>query len=257
MRRRRKSPAIVQPASWNLPPVRARRTGGESYLVPIALATVVAWQFPLGHLALYPFTLLATWFHEMGHGLTAALLGADFQRLVIFPDASGFAEMAIPADMGNVDRAAIAAAGLLGPGTAGAAMIASARSARLTRVVLALLGVALVAATVIWVRSPVGWLVLPAFAGLALAAAVFFRPSWQRFTLELLGVQAAISVWQDLGYLFSSGATVGGMQGASDTGAISAAIGMPYWFWGGLITVTVVALIVASLRFARGGRKRR
>jgi hypothetical protein len=34
-----------------------------------AATTVVLWQFAAGRYLLYPFTILATWFHEMGHGL--------------------------------------------------------------------------------------------------------------------------------------------------------------------------------------------
>ncbi|MEY4952853.1 MAG: hypothetical protein RL299_1277, partial [Pseudomonadota bacterium] len=37
-------------------------------LLGIALASILAWQTALGSLVLYPFTILATWFHEMGHG---------------------------------------------------------------------------------------------------------------------------------------------------------------------------------------------
>jgi len=51
-------------------------------------------------------------------------------------------------------------------------LIISSRSPTATRNALAVLGVALVVSTVIWVRSPTGWLVLPALGmaivGLAL-----------------------------------------------------------------------------------------
>lgn len=48
------------------------------WLVAAAGLTVLLWRFPWGNYLLYPFTLLATWFHEMGHGLTALLLGESF-----------------------------------------------------------------------------------------------------------------------------------------------------------------------------------
>ncbi|PKL76350.1 MAG: peptidase M50, partial [Candidatus Melainabacteria bacterium HGW-Melainabacteria-1] len=41
------------------------------WLIVAAMITVMLWQMPFGGLALYPFTILATWFHEMGHGLSA------------------------------------------------------------------------------------------------------------------------------------------------------------------------------------------
>ena len=61
------------------------------YLILAGLATIIIWQVPYGHQILYPFTLLATYAHEMGHGLAAMLTGADFEQLVLFPNGSGFA----------------------------------------------------------------------------------------------------------------------------------------------------------------------
>ena len=43
------------------------------WLIGIAAATIILWQIPYGSLVIYPLTILATWFHEMGHGVMAAL----------------------------------------------------------------------------------------------------------------------------------------------------------------------------------------
>ena len=238
----------IAPAKWGLKP--ARRKSERSYLVAIAIATVLLWQFPLGSTLLYPFTLLATWFHEMGHGLAAAALGGDFEQLVIFADGSGYALSSIPADMMAISHALIAAAGLVGPSVAGAIMIVGSRSKAATRWLLAGLGVALALSTLIWVRSLAGWIVLPAFSAVTLFVAASGRERLQRFTIELLGVQAAISVWRDVRYLFSDGGFVGGRYAPSDTAAIEDALLLPYWVWGGLITVGIVGMIWWALRFA-------
>lgn len=243
---RRSKPA---PAKWGLEPAVAK-TGEGSYLLAIAAGTVLLWQIPVGRMLLYPFTLLATWFHEMGHGLAAAALGGDFVRLVIFPDASGYALYSISEQALGVTHALIAAAGLIGPSLAGAVMIAGSRSQRVTRWLLMALGCAMALSTLIWVRSLAGWIVLPAFALLSLAVAFSRKERLQRFALEFLGVQAAISVWRDLGYLFSEGGTVGGQYAPSDTAAIANALLLPYWVWGGLITVGIVGIIWSALRFA-------
>jgi hypothetical protein len=60
-------------------------------LIGAAIATIALWQVPGGNYILYPFTILATWFHEMAHGLMAFLLGGKFDRLIIFPNGSGIA----------------------------------------------------------------------------------------------------------------------------------------------------------------------
>ena len=119
---KRRTANTITPAKWGLKPAH-RGNREQSYLVGIAIATVLLWQVPVGNLLLYPFSLLATWFHEMGHGLAAAALGADFERLVIYPDGSGYALYTSPADTMAITHALIAAAGLVGPSLAGAMLI--------------------------------------------------------------------------------------------------------------------------------------
>ena len=219
-------------------------------LLGIALASVLLWQTRLGSLLLYPFTILATWFHEMGHGIAAMLAGRGFERLLIFADGSGVALSMRPADGYGLTDALVAASGPLGPAVAGALLIVCSRSPAATRTALAVLGVALIVSTLIWVRSPTGWLVLPAL-GIAIAV-LALRGSlpWQGFVIQLLGVQAAISAWQQFDYLFSPGGNVGGELQRSDTAAIADALLLPYWVWGAFISATILALLWASFRLA-------
>lgn len=243
---------LVVPAKWGLPyaedEVKPAIQREQSYIVAIAVLTIIAWQTEIGTLALMPFTLLSTWWHEMAHGLTAAALGADFERLVIYSNGSGFAEHS--GGLWAIGQAIVSAAGLLGPTIAGCAMIVASRSRRATRIALLALGAALLVTTLIWVRSVAGWIVLPLFALAAFAIAVRGNEKWQRVAVEFLGVQGAVSVYQDLGYLFSPGGGVGGQFVLSDTGRIADALFLPYWFWGGAITVAIVAMVWKSLQIA-------
>ena len=246
------SQPLVVPAKWGLPYAEDQMQPAirreQSYIVAFAILTIIAWQTRIGTLALMPFTLLSTWWHEMAHGLTAAALGADFERLVIFANGSGYAESS--GNLWAIGQAIVSAAGLLGPTIAGCAMIIASRSRRATCFVLLGLATALIVSSVIWVRSLTGWIVLPAFAAAALYIATRGSAKWQRIAVEFLGVQGAVSVYQDLGYLFSPGGTVGGHAPMSDTGRIADALFFPYWFWGGAITVAIVLLVWKSLRIA-------
>jgi hypothetical protein len=219
-------------------------------LVAIALASIALWQTRLGGLLLYPFTILATWFHEMGHGIAAMLSGRGFERLLIFGDGSGVALTLGPADGYGVTDALIAASGPLGPAVAGALLIVSSRTPTATRNALAVLGIALLASTLIWVRSLTGWLILPALGLAILALALRGSPAFQRFAIQLLGVQAAISAWKQFGYLFSPGGTIGGELHRSDTGAIADVLLLPHWFWGAIISAAILALLWWSFRLA-------
>ena len=222
-------------------------------LVGIALASVILWQTTIGSLLLYPFTILATWFHEMGHGIAAMLTGSQFERLLIFPDGSGVALSLRPVDASRLTDALISASGPLGPAIAGSLLIIASRSAKSTRAALTVLGAALIISTAIWVRSLTGWLVLPALGiGILWLAQLGTAPQ-QRLGIQLLGVQACISVWKQFGYLFSSGGNVGGQLHRSDTGAIADVLLLPYWFWGAAISAATVALLWWSLAVAFRG----
>ncbi len=219
-------------------------------LLGIALASIMLWQTALGSLLLYPFTILATWFHEMGHGIAAMLTGRGFERLQIFADGSGVAETLGPAGGYRLTDALIAASGPLGPAIAGALLIISSRSPTATRNALAVLGIALILSTLIWVRSLTGWLVLPAL-GIAIVVLALRGPvPWQRFGIQLIGVQACISVWKQFDYLFSPDGTVGGRLQRSDTGAMADVLLLPYWFWGATISAAILALLWGSFRLA-------
>lgn len=219
-------------------------------LAGIALASILLWQTALGSLLLYPFTILATWFHEMGHGIAAMLTGRGFERLLIYADGSGFAQSLRPADGYGITDALVAASGPLGPAIAGALLIVSSRSPTATRNALAVLGAALILSTLIWVRSLTGWLVLPAL-GIAIGLlALRGSQRLQSFVIQLLGVQACISVWQQFDYLFSPGGSVGGQLQRSDTGAIADVLLLPFWFWGAAISAAILALLWWSFTLA-------
>lgn len=205
---------------------------------------------PLGAYILYPFTILTTWFHEMGHGLTALLLGLDFQHLVILPNGSGYATSSSPEVIGPLSNALIAAGGPLAPSMIGAVLIlASSRHQWWKPALLALAG-AILLSTLIWVRSLMGWIVLP-LVGILLGWTAFkARAGVQLFALQFLGVLAALSMFRDWDYLFSESAIIGGRPMYSDTGQIEQALFLPHWIWAILIILVSGAMIGLSLKYA-------
>ena len=64
-------------------------------LFGLALVSVMLWQTTLGMLVLYPFTILATWFHEMGHGIAAMLLGGAVAGGKVIADWPGLSRSAL------------------------------------------------------------------------------------------------------------------------------------------------------------------
>jgi len=202
---------------------------------------------PFGRLALYPFTLLATWVHELGHGLTALAAGGHFQRLEIFSDASGLAHTAV--SVGWRD-ALVAAGGLLAPPIVGAAILAYAHGPRRARVVLFGLAGALAISTAIWVRSATGVIVMPMLAiGLGLYA-WRGRPSRRIIATQLIGVLLALDTVTRLDYLFTSSAEIDGVHRTSDIARFAETLGGHYLLWGLLFAVVSLGLCALGLRRA-------
>ncbi|KAB8335160.1 M50 family metallopeptidase [Scytonema tolypothrichoides VB-61278] len=220
---------------------------GLFWLLAAAIATIVLWQVPGGNYILYPFTILATWFHEMGHGLMALLLGGQFQQLQIFSNGSGVAFHSVPLYLGPIGRALVAAAGPMGPPIAGAGLILASRSFKAAHLSLTFLGGFLLLSTLIWVRSPFGIVAIP-LLGLIILGVALKAPRWmQGFGIQFLGVQACVSTYHQLDYLFSASAGPGLL---SDTAQMQQQLLLPYWFWGGLMAIASLVILVQSLRLA-------
>ena len=199
-----------QPPSF--PPHRHRTTQQQQVGQLIIAGALVIFlpQLPLGNYLLYPFTILTTWFHEMGHGLAALALGWEFERLVLLADGSGYAESYSPADPGALAAAFVSLGGPLGPSVIGAALIAATRRHEWWRPALYALATIILLSTLIWVRSMVGFVVLPLIAAALVAIALRARGGLVRFAVQFLGVLGALSMLRDWHYLFSYSGMIGG-----------------------------------------------
>ncbi|MEM1426613.1 MAG: M50 family metallopeptidase, partial [Cyanobacteria bacterium P01_H01_bin.130] len=183
-------------------PIPKNSSRALTWLIGAAIVTVALWQVPEGRYVLYPFSILATWFHEMGHGLMAIAMGGNFEKLMLYPSGSGLAYHSGSLFLGRIGRALVSAGGLLGPPIAGMLLLRLS-TARLSRVQLGLfgLGFVLLLSALLWVRTVFG-LVFVVAAGVAIAAIPLYMPRWmQYFSVQFLGVQACISSYQHLDYL--------------------------------------------------------
>lgn len=214
------------------------------------LLVVFLPQLPFGNIVGYPFLILTTWFHEMGHGLTAILLGNSFDRLVILPSGSGYALSSIDVDASRFERAAIAAGGPIAPSLFGAALILASAKERWWTPAFYSLAAILVLSVIIWVRSLTGILLLPALAALFVLIVHAAKPALKRFALQFIGLLAALSMFRDWNYLFSQSAVINGQEMLSDTGAIEAQLALPYWVWAAAIIAISFTIVGISLKIA-------
>ena len=213
-------------------------------------------SLPLGNYLIYPFTILTTWFHEMGHGLSALLLGQHFEQLEIYADGSGVALSSLNADSSVFTRAAIAAGGPLAPVLVGSSLIVASAHPRSWRPVLWGMAALIVLSVALYVRSTVGFVVLPLVGGVLALVAWKGPDGLNRFTLQFLGVLGALSMLRDWRYLFTEEIVLGGQNMLSDTGAIEAALLLPHWVWATVILMTSGAAVGASLKYALSDERR-
>ncbi len=230
-----------------MPPASSIPTSRGALIFAVVVYAILKTFVPFGRTILYPLTLLATWVHEMGHGLTALVLGGTFASLDVFADASGLAHTAT---RHLWQHGLVAAGGLLAPPLAGALLLGLSRGPRRARVVLALLAVASVSSLAIWVRSFAGLVALPI---VALFLGIFARYGGSRERMvfaQLVGVALAIDTWAGKGYLFVSRATVDGVTRPSDISTVAGAFGGPYLAWGFVLALVSFALLALGLFIA-------
>lgn len=217
-------------------------------LIIAALAIVLVRMFvPFGGTILYPFTLFATWVHEMGHGLAGLASGGTFEHLEIFANGSGLAH-------GRIEPgwpvALQAAGGLLAPPILGATILALARGRRRARIVLFVLSAVMLVSVPIWVRSLTGWIALPAVALLIGGLALTRRPTLHHIGAQLLGLLLGLDTLFGIGYLFTGSATIGGRELPSDVAHIADALGGHYLLWGAALALFSLALLALGVRLA-------
>lgn len=224
-------------------------------LVISAAVTFGLYVIPYGDTIGYPLLLISTVAHELGHGISATLMGGDFVELVMYQDGSGYASHTmVPSAFGS---AFISAGGLCGPAVAAAVCFVGGRNPQWSRRLLAVFGVGLALAILLVVRSWFGALFIGLLAAGMLGVALWARAELSQLAIIFLGVQLALSVYARGDYLFMEWAETGAGRLPSDTKQMELALGLPYWFWGGLCAAfSAVVLIGGSWYFLRGARKR-
>ena len=204
----------------------------------IAIVVMIVWQYPFLGSIRYPFIILGTWFHEMGHGLSSLMLGGKFFYLEIYENGGGVAYTQqsttgfIPY---RIQSALVAAGGLLGPSIFGGMLIVAAAHVQSAVWGLRILVTILVASILIWVRSLTGVVFLSLVAVVLIFISIQNRSRLAQWTLLFLGIECTLSTYLQLGYVFTYSFERFGAVQLSDTGAIAQNLFGPFWFWAILI----------------------
>jgi len=239
---------------------------GELRTLALALiASLLLWNLPFGGVVLYPFKILATWLHEMSHGVVMIATGAQLDRVVIYRDTSGlsYAVWAIS----PIGTAAIAAAGYMGTALWGAVLLVATPTAKAARIALIVVAV-LMLATAFFAIVPTReeghfgeWAVAAIAIGLAVCAIVL-PPRVRVFGAHFIAAQACINALLDIRVLLRPMQAVNGvLSGNSDATSMAqntfgVRAAWAVWFWTITWLVWSLAVLFIALRIsARSSRR--
>lgn len=232
-------------------PVRELTTQQMLTLIGLAgLATVVIAVTPGLRLLNYPFRLLLTLVHELGHGLAAILTGGEFLRFQIATDGSGLAYTA------GGWRFVVIPAGYLGVALFGAVLIWLGRNPRWSRIAMGvigagilLLGLRYAVPTIFSVQLLNGLLTTVAsliFGGLFLTAALRLPDNWLVFLLHMVAIQAGLTAFSDLFTVIGLSTNFLNAP-ANDARSMAELTFVPAIVWAVLWAVAAVALIGGAI----------
>ena len=167
-----------------------------------AVFTLLITVIPGLNIINYPFRLLLTIVHELGHGLAALLTGGSFIRFEISPNGSGLAYTA------GGWRFVVIPAGYLGVAIFGAMLILLGRSHRWSRLAMGAMGGGMILLAIRFAIPTIftpqifnGLLTTVAsiiFGALFLGVALKATSSWIIFLLHAVAIQAGLTAFTDL-----------------------------------------------------------
>ena len=208
-----------------------------------ALTALLISTIPIINLLDYPFRLLLTIIHELGHGSAAIVSGGDFQNFLITPNGSGLAYTA------GGWRFVVIPAGYLSVALFAALLISLGRSHRWSRLALGLIGAAMLGMS-LWFGRPgeitfqaIGASALTILTGVILGA-VFLRvalraaPGAIIFFIHLVAIKAGFTAFADLFGLVGISTRLRGAP--TDAQSMAQLTGIPAVIW------AVIWIIMAS-----------
>jgi hypothetical protein len=184
------------------------------------LASLLLWNLPFGGVLSYPFKLLATWLHELSHGLAMFATGAGFDHVLIYRDTSGLAYAKHSVDA--FGSAFIAAAGYMGTPLWGAFLLVITPDAKRARYAMLVLAALLVASAFIVVEPTTGgdtfgqW-AIAVMGGVVAASAIVLPGRVRVLVAHFIAAQACVNALLDIRVLLRPSQVVDGLVvGMSD-----------------------------------------
>ncbi len=216
-------------------------------LVGAALVFVVLPYLPFGYYVQWPFEMLTTYVHELGHGLAALVQGGNFIKLELFVAGGGVATTS--GSYGGVGRAFVAAGGLLAPACVGSLFIFAGKSRKSASIIFNGFAVVMLISCVLWIRSVFALALVGGMGVLFLYFGLKANKGVHQFLVQFFAVHMLVkTMTHTMRYLFTDSFTRDGQLRHSDTTVIADNLGGPYWFWGAIIAAISILIFYWSFR---------
>lgn len=210
---------------------------GHWQLILITALVFALWNTP----ALLPLKILTVFFHEAAHGLAALLTGGEIEALTLSPAQGGMATTR----GGNVFL--IFSAGYVGSLLIGVLLFLIARHTRFDRALMALLGLAMLLLTALYIRDLFA-VVFTTTTGIALlTSARFLSQPINDLLLRIIALTSMIYVPYDI---FSD--TIARSSMRSDAFMLAERFGGTAMLWGAIWLVISLVVIGICLRYGLG-----
>lgn len=162
--------------------------------------SIVGHSVPLGLVIGIPLQCIATLVHELGHGGTALLVGADFYSFSISPDGSGAAFISGDSGVGSV---LIGASGLVGPAIVGGLFYVLALRPLSARIALGLVSLLLLVVEFTVVSGGFSLFFVGTLCVIC-AVLALSRSILPQAAMIFLAIQLSLSLFWDWSYLFAN-----------------------------------------------------
>ena len=228
-----------------------QQSNGLLVLIAAAGTFMLLGILPFGGLILWPFNLITTFVHEMGHGITAILSGGSIAKIEVFVNGSGLATTRHSGGFSNsnIGNALRAAGGLIAPSVIGSLFIIAGKSRKASSRTLLVFSLFILICCLLWVRTTTGFLILVPAGALFLFISLKASAIIQHFLIQFMGVFMLVDTFTDnIRYLFIKNAIIDGQDRHSDSAVIAQNLIGGHFMWACIIAAITFALFFLSLK---------
>ncbi len=210
-------------------------------IILIFVAVTLLWNTPV----VYPLKIFVVFMHEISHGAAAMATGGQIIEIVVVSQEGGHAITR------GGSRFWTLTAGYLGSMIWGGVILLLAARARLDNTLSVIIGIGMIAISILYLRNLFGLLFGIAFGAALLISGKFLNKSVNRWILQVIGITSCLYAILDI-----KSDIIDRTHLRSDARMLAEMTNLPTLFWGVLWIFLAIVGTIFFLYVAGGGKKR-